>query len=490
MADYSLNELKQWNERVEELVHKEKLNCYEQEFELVSYEEMTAYEAYSGMPSHYPHWSYGKAYERIRTFNKYNISGLPYEMVINSNPCIAYLMKDNSLLLQIMTMAHVYGHNDFFKNNRLFAVGTDANYTVEIFKNHAARIREYISDPSIGYTRVERVLNAAHALRYQCARTIGARRLEYEETKRRLFEQSYLMDKGKVAGSITGGSASDSSNTDKSTGGSRIERDRTESQWLDSERAEEGMKRIPPEPEEDILFFLVNYAKLSDWEKDIIDIVRDETLYFIPQIETKIMNEGWASYWHYTLLSKLNMPQQLHFEFLRRHNQVVKPFEGRLNPYYLGFKIFQDIQQRNPGDCDKIFEVREIERDESFIRRYLTKELCSELKLYEYVKEGNEYVVTEIADDEGWNKIRDTIASGSGLGGVPVIRITDWNQKDNTLLLEHLYDGRELEMRYTNETLKHLVDLWDGRVMLNTQTDGKKKTILCDEQKRVVQINT
>lgn len=498
MADYSMNELKQWNERIEELIHQEKLHCYEQEFELVSYEEMTAYEAYSGMPSHYPHWSFGKAYERIRTFNKYNVSGLPYEMVINSNPCIAYLMKDNSLLLQIMTMAHVYAHNDFFRNNRLFAEGTNAGYTVEMFKNHAARIREYISDPSIGYARVERVLNAAHALRYQCARTIGARRLGYEETKRRLFEQSCRADKEKAAGimagtgSTCGNNAGGCNNTGggSSAYGGSTGKAGTKSQWLDIERVEQGLKRIPPEPEEDVLFFLVNYAKLSDWEKDVIDIVREETLYFIPQIETKIMNEGWASYWHYTLLSKLKLPQQLHFEFLRRHNQVVKPFEGRINPYFLGVKIFEDIRQKNPNEPNKIFEVREIERDESFIRRYLTKELCCELKLYEYVKEGNEYIVTEIADDEGWDKIRDTIASNTGLGGAPVIRITDWNQKDNTLLLEHIYDGRELEMQHTNETLKHLVDLWEGRVMLNTQVEGKKKTILCDEQKSIVQINT
>lgn len=471
MADYSLNELKQWNERIEELVHGEKLHCYEQEFELVSYEEMAAYEAYSGMPSHYPHWSFGKAYERIRTFNRYNITGLPYEMVINSDPCMAYLMKDNSLLLQILTMAHVYGHNDFFRNNRLFAAGTKAGYTVEMFKNHAARIREYISDPSIGYTRVERIINAAHALRYQCARTIGSRKLEYRETKKRLFDQSCRDEK-------------------KRSGGRWPDIEQPYNVWTDGEQLEQELKRIPPEPEEDLLFFLINYAKLSEWEKDVVGIVREETLYFIPQIETKTMNEGWASYWHYTLLSKLNLPQQLHFEFLRRHNQVVKPFEGRLNPYFLGFKIFDDIRQRNPNDSDKIFEVREIERDESFIRRYLTKELCSELKLYEYMKEGNEYIVTEIADEEGWVKIRDTIASGSGLGGIPVIRITDWNQKDNTLLLEHLFDGRELEMQYTNETLKHLVDLWEGKVMLNTQAEGKKKTILCDEQKRIVQINT
>lgn len=448
MADYSLSELKRWNERIEELVRAEKLNCYEQEFELVCYEEMTACEAYSGMPSRYPHWSFGKAYERIRTFNKYNITGLPYEMVINSNPCIAYLMKDNSLLLQILTMAHVYAHNDFFRNNRLFKLGTRAEYTVEMFKNNAARIREYTSDPSIGYARVEKVLNAAHALRYQCARTIGAKRLKYDEIEKHFCKQNY--------------------------------------------REEKELKSIPlpPEPEEDLLFFLGNYARLSDWEKDILNIVREETLYFVPQYETKIMNEGWASYWHYTLLSKLNLPQQLHFEFLKRHNQVVKPSVGRLNPYHLGFEIFKDIEKKNPGEPEKIFVVREIERDESFIRRYLTKELCSELKLYEYRKSGNEYVVTEIADDEGWDKIRNAIASGAGLGNVPVIRIIDWIQQDNTLLLEHVYDGRELDMLYAKETLKHLADLWDGKVMLNTQLDNKKITILCDEQKKILQLNT
>lgn len=471
MADYSLNELKQWNERIEELVRKERLNCYDQEFELISYEEMTAYEAYSGMPSHYPHWSYGKAYERIRTFNRYNISGLPYEMVINSNPCIAYLMKDNSLLLQILTMAHVYGHNDFFRNNRLFVSGSKAGYTVEIFKNHAARIREYISDPSIGYARVERIIDAAHALRYQCARTIGARKLEYDEIKKRLFDQNCKADK-------------------KRQENRWAYKNRQENGWTDFGRLEEELKRIPPEPEEDMLFFLLNYAKLSEWEKDVIDIVREETLYFIPQIETKIMNEGWASYWHYILLGKLNLPQQLHFEFLKRHNLVVKPSEGRINPYFLGFKIFEDIRRRSPDEPNKIFEAREIERDESFIRRYLTKELCSELNLYEYEKDGNEYIVTEIADEEGWMKIRDTIASGSGLGGIPVIRIIDWNQKDNTLLLEHLFDGRELDIQYANETLRYLADLWGAKVMLNTQADGKKMTLLCDEGKRVVQINT
>ena len=461
MADYSIKELQQWNSRIEELVHKEGLNCYEQEFELVSYEDMTGYEAYAGMPSHYPHWSYGKAYERIRTLNKYNLSGLPYEMVINSNPCIAYLMKDNSLLLQILTMAHAYGHNDFFKNNRFFRTVTRAEYTVELFKNHAVRIREYISDPAIGYAKVEKVLNAAHALRYQCARTTGANKLKAEEIKKRLQNSS--------------------SNA------------KSEFKLLEPPQhkhiEEPDLKRIPLEPEEDLLLFAVNYGRLEEWEKDVVNIVREETLYFTPQIETKIMNEGWASYWHYFMLNNIGLPQQLHFEFLRRHNQVVKAHEERINPYYLGFKIFEDVFRKNEANPEKIFEVREIERDESFIRRYLTQELCCELKLYEYKKDGNEYIVSEVADKEGWHKIRNTLASSAGTGRIPLIQVTDMMLKENTLLLEHIYDGRELEINYAIETLKHFVDLWEGRVILNTVVEGRKRSVICDDQKKTVLVD-
>lgn len=461
MSEYSIKELEIWNRRIEEIVSEAGLNCYEQEFELVSYEEMTAYEAYNGMPSHYPHWSFGKAYERIRTLNKYNLSGLPYEMVINSDPCIAYLMKDNSLLLQIMTMAHVYGHNDFFKCNRLFKTGTRASYTVEMFKNHARRVREYISDPSIGYEKVEKVLNAAHALRYQCSRTIGAKRLGYEEIKKR------IQDRNKVTTNEFPLLSPRPSHTE-----------------------EPDLRQLPLEPEEDILLFVCTYGRLEEWQKDILDIVREETLYFVPQIETKIMNEGWASFWHYNILCRLELPQKLHFEFLRRHNQVIRPYEGRINPYYLGFKIFSDLYEKHGHDLQRIFDVRELERDESFIRRYLTKELCIEMKLYEYQKEGSEYVVTEVADDEGWMRIRDTIAASAGFGGVPVVVVKEWNQKDNILMLEHIYDGRELELQYANETLKHLVDIWEGKVILNTTAEGKKRSIMCDEQKKIAVINS
>ena len=153
---------------------------------------------------------------------------------------------------------------------------------------------------------------------------------------------------------------------------------------------------------------------------------------------------------------------------------MIRPYEGRINPYFLGFKIFMNLYEKNDRKTDKVFEARAVERDETFIRRYLTKELCVEMKLYEYEKHGSEYVVSEVPDDKGWMKIRDTIASAAGFGSLPVVRVTDWNRKDNTLLLEHLYDGRELDLTYANETLKHFVDLWEGKVILNTVVEGKK----------------
>lgn len=461
MADYSLRELEEWNSRIEEIARSRGLDFYEQEFEIVNFEDMICYEAYTGMPSHYPHWSYGKAYERIKTLNRYNLTGIPYEMVINSNPCIAYLMKDNTLLLQILTIAHVYGHNDFFKNNRLFRSGTRSEQAVELFKNHADRVREYIAHPGIGYAKVEKILNAAHAIRYQTTRIPGEKKKSEEERRKDIIE--------------------------------RMQKPRSEYPLLEpAGRVDEPMpelKKIPPEPEEDLLYFISRHGKLEEWEKDILEIVREETMYFIPQIETKIMNEGWASYWHYEILNELKLPQGLHMEFLKRHNQVIRPMEGQLNPYYVGFKIFQDLARRYPDQPDKIFGVRQLERDESFIRRYLTQELCREMNLFEYRKMDSDYVISEISDEEGWKKIRDTIAMSAGMGSIPLIRVDEWDKRDNLLIMEHVYDGRELELTYANATLKHLVDLWDGPVMLHTVLDGKRKAILCDADKKITMKN-
>lgn len=448
LADYTMADLEYYNRLIEEAVREYGLDCYPQEFEICNYEDMLSYEAYSGMPSRYPHWSFGKSWERKKTFYRYNLTGLPYEMVINSNPCLAYLMKENSLLLQVLTIAHVYGHNDFFKNNRLFKDGTRAEYTTEVFKSHAKRLREYIADPSIGYTRVERILDAAHALRFQTRRITNEKHLSPEELKKRLMEAYY----------------------DPKPSEDRIlpmEKISPTPDW----------NQIPLEPEEDILLFLMRYARLSEWEKDIIKIVRDETLYFIPQIETKIMNEGWASFWHYKILNHLKLPQTMQLEFMKRHNQVIAPREGSLNPYHLGFEMWSKLD-RESEDKGRIFSIREQERDASFIRRYLDEELCQELNLFQYQKHGSNYLVTEVSDEPGWKKIRDTLVSNVGMNSVPVIKVIS---SENVLDMAQEQDGRELLLEYAQETLKYIARLWGRKVRLHIKVSGSYRQLEYEE---------
>ena len=451
---YNLNDLQEWNAKIEEKVKNFNLDYYPQEFEIIGYNEMIGYEAYVGMPSKYPHWSYGKAYEKNKTLYSLNLTGLPYEMVINSDPCLAYLMRENTLLLQILTMAHVYGHNDFFKNNRLFKEGTKAHYTLEMFKLDAEIIRGYVNDPNIGYAKVEKILDAAHALKFQIPRVVGVKELTQEEIKANLMREYNRKIEGKYI--------------------------------LDQDEEIElpDLSKIPLEPCDDVIGFIIKYGSLEEWEKTILKIVKRETEYFMPQIETKIMNEGWASYWHYTILNSLELPEGLHFEFLKRHNDVIAPVVGGLNPYYMGFKIFEDIERRYGKE--KLFEVRSLERDNSFIRKYLTQDLCEELNLFQYAKKSFEFVIEEVSDEEGWKTIRDTLSSTCGLGGIPYIRIIDLDRKDGSLTLEHVFDGRELELLYAKETLKYLFDLWGRKVILRTRSqEGKKIELVCDNDRKI-----
>ncbi|EEH96997.1 MULTISPECIES: SpoVR family protein [Clostridium] len=452
--EYNVSTLEKWNEVIEEKSRELGLKFYPQEFEIIGFNEMLGYEAYVGMPSKYPHWSYGKAYDKNKTLYSLNMTGLPYEMVINSDPCLAYLMRENTLLLQILTMAHVYGHNDFFANNRMFVEGTNAKGALEMFKLDAEIIRGYINDPSIGYERVEKILDAAHAIRYQIPRVVGVKELSSEEIKESLMADYY---------------------SKKENRGILDEND---------EIPFPDISKIPVEPCDDVLGFIIKYSSLEEWEKNILRIVKRETQYFMPQIETKIMNEGWASFWHYNILKELDLDDGLHFEFLKRHNDVVAPIVGGLNPYYIGFKVFQDIEKR--FGREKIFEVRKIERDSSFLRRYLTRELCEELNLFQYAKKSFEYVVEEVPDEVGWRQIRDYLADTCGVASIPYIRVTNLNRRDLTLTLEHFFDGRELEMSYAKETLKYVQDLWGRKVTLVTKTkEGKQIEIVCNEDRKI-----
>ena len=457
---YSIEDLEAWDERIQERAREFGLDCYPQQFEICDHNQMLSSMAYSGVPSHYPHWSYGKAYEKQKTLYDYGVSGLPYEMVINSNPALAYLMRDNTLLLQILTIAHVYGHNDFFKNNFTFKT-TRAEYTIDTFKAHGDRVRLYMEDPSIGLENVEKLLDAAHAVSLQCRRNLAIRKRTYEEERGVLLE----------------------STLPPADPFRSIHRKKTS--------PPPNLNKVPPAPDEDLLLFIRDHnPNLARWEKDILTIVHEEAQYFIPQIETKIMNEGWATYWHKKILDSLDLPQDLQLEFIVRHNQVVRPFENGLNPYHLGLAVWADIYRRNNQSAnpaentgeDKLFEVREADRDTSFLRRHLTEDLIRELNLFEYETKGDQKVVRNVADRNGWTQVKEALLKNVGMKTVPVIKVEDADfGHSHTLYLVHHHDGRDLQLEYAEKTLAYLSQLWHGEVVLETALDNKRYMLVYND---------
>ena len=468
MPNWELSELIEWDEKIRGKVEEFGLDCYPQEFELCDHTGMLGYMAYTGMPSHYPHWSYGKSYEKLKTLYDHGVSGLPYEMVINSNPAIAYLMRDNTLLLQILTCAHVYGHNDFLKNNFTYR-STRADYTIELFKAHALRVRKYVEDPSIGIDKVERILDAAHALQWQCRHNLAIRKLSPEEQVERVVESAQPRP--------------------------------DPFHKIHARRAftEPDLHKLPIEPEEDLLLFIRDYNPyLAQWEKDLLTIVDQQSKYFIPSMETKIMNEGWASYWHKRILESLDLPQSLRLEFIVRHNQVVRPIPGQINPYHLGLRIWEDLYRRhtNPtkeeierdgapvksGEA-KLFEAREVERDSSFIRRYLTYDLMREMDMFQWEARGDDLVISKVSDDEGWREVKEQLIRSVGSASIPVIKIEDADFGQNrTLYLKHYHDGRELQLEYAEKTLAYLNRLWGREVALETNLQGKRTLLGYNER--------
>lgn len=465
---WSIKDLEYWEAAIHERVQEFGLDCYPQEFEVCDANQMLSIMSYSGMPSHYPHWSYGKAFERQKTLYNYALSGLPYEMVINSNPCLAYLMRDNSLCLQITTIAHVYGHNDFFKRNFNFSF-TKAERVIEMFKAHAQRVRAYQETPSIGRRRVERILDAAHALSLQCRRNPAIRKLAPDEHRERILSRTLPKDDPYAP----------------------IHKKK------DVELPD--LSRYPLEPEEDLLAFIRDYnPRLESWERDLLSIVIETTNYFLPQIETKVINEGWASYWHRTIMNSLDLPQDIMMEFLVRHNQVVRPIPGDVNPYHVGLKIWDDIEKRysqmseadfrEKGESpktarEKMFEVRDVERDSSFLRRFLSEDLLREMDLFKYQRnEGDDIVVSAVADEEDWGQVKDTLITNIGMGRIPTIKVIDGDYGEKReLLLQHIYDGRELQLEYAQHTLRYVQQLWGRKTHLQTRIN-KEDLILSIDQ--------
>ena len=452
MAEWTVDELRGWDERIREQVAACGLDCYRQEFEICDHQAMLSYMAYHGMPAHYPHWSYGKSFEKTRTLYDYGVTGLPYELVINSDPCLAYLMDDNSLCLQIFTIAHVYGHNDFFKNNFTFTSQTDAKETIGAFKVRADRVRSYIEDPSIGDEPVERILDAAHALAFCVSRDAAMRQMR---------PPPRAADTARATARATG--------------------DPYALLHKREEQVDDDAETFPPEPVADILAFIRDHhPKLDDWQRDLLDIVDAETRYFVPQIETKIMNEGWASYWHHKILESLNLPHDVQLEFMVRHNQVVCPHPGSINPYHVGFVLWHKIAERHGEEA--IWAVRETDRDAAFLRRFLDAETMRELDLFSYAPKGDKLVVSEVADEEHWEAVKRKLITQVGTGNNPSIRITDADfNRRRELYLMHEHDGRDLQLGYAERTLQHLHTLWGRRVLLETKVNGKPTRLAYDE---------
>jgi stage V sporulation protein R len=334
-------------------------------------------------------------------------------------------------------------------------------------------VRHYVEDPSIGLEKVERILDAAHALSLQCRRNLSIRKQTEEEQKEAKLRDSKPPD------------------------------DPFQSVHRRKEWVSPDLAKIPVEPEEDILLFIRDHnPQLGEWEKDLLTIVHEQAQYFIPQIETKIMNEGWASFWHKRILEALDLPQSLKIEFLIRHTQVLSPIPGGLNPYHVGMKVWEDIERRwskpDPEEekeygpkkknaQEKLFEVREVERDSSFLRRYLTERLIRELNLFEYKSRGNEKVISRVADEDSWQAIKDTLIQNVGTGTIPVIKIEDADYGNaRCLYLKHSHDGRDLQLEYAEKTLQYLRQLWAREVTLETIINDKKSVLAFADDKLTI----
>ena len=398
MSEWSMDELQDWDRKICVLGKALDLDWYPIDYEICDYKEMIGHMAYTGLPTHYRHWSYGKSFDRIQTEYNLGMSGLPYEMIINSDPSISYLMTENPMSTHILTMAHCVGHSDFFKNNRMFAE-TGADTVIDRFKTAGKRVKKYMEDPNIGVDAVEKILDACHSIRFQVPRTPGIKRRSHKDLKKYYIR---LLQNDKTG-------------------------------FFDGF----NINKIPLEPDQNILRFIAEYDRsLSEWERDLIRIVEQESLYFIPQAYTKIMNEGWACMIHEKIVQALKLPDKYHISFLRLHNQVVRPHLGQVNPYHLGYKIFKYIEKHH--GFDECLRVREIHNDETFIKRYLNQELCQELNLFSFSfdKRASVNRVAEISDDMGWQTVRDDLIKNVGLNSIPVVLVKEL-QKDGTLVLEH-----------------------------------------------------
>ncbi|WP_332274650.1 SpoVR family protein [Bacillus velezensis] len=429
------------------------LDFYPMRYEICPAEIIYTFGAY-GMPTRFSHWSFGKQFHKMKLHYDLGLSKI-YELVINSNPCYAFLLDSNSLIQNKLIVAHVLAHCDFFKHNCRFQ-NTNRDM-VESMAAAAERIKHY--ERMYGIKEVESFLDAILAVQEHIDPSLVRPKLlwsvddeeeDEEETAPSPYDDLWGMDKPKQV------------------------------------KKKKGKKPFPPRPEKDILLFIEEHSReLEPWQRDILTMMREEMLYFWPQLETKIMNEGWASYWHQRIIRELDLTSDEAIEFAKLNAGVVQPSKTGINPYYLGLKIFEDIEERydNPTDemkktgvkpgsgREKMFEVREIESDISFIRNYLTKDLVMREDLYLFQKQGRDYKVI----DKEWKAVRDQLVNMRVNGGFPYLTVNDGDYlKNNELYIKHWYEGIELDLKYLEKVLPYLYQLWGRSVHIESVLEDRE----------------
>ncbi|MBD0382625.1 SpoVR family protein [Paenibacillus sedimenti] len=469
----STSEIQQLEYAIDEITEIAKgfgLDFYPMRYEICPAEIIYTFGAY-GMPTRYSHWSFGKNFHRMKTQYDFGLSKI-YELVINSDPCYAFLLDGNSLIQNKLIVAHVLAHCDFFKNNVRFSK-TNRNM-VESMSATAERIRLY--EIEYGAEEVEQFIDAVLAIQEHIDPVLT---LTYRQARKRQETHKATSPDAKSEAKY---GYEDLWGLDDRGKAASVEKEDT--------------KRFPAKPEKDILLFIEENAPyMEDWQRDILTMLRDEMLYFWPQLETKIMNEGWASYWHQRILREMDLNEEETIEYSKLNSSVVVPSRHSLNPYYLGLKIYEDIEKRwdNPTEEEirrhgrkpgegrrKIFEVREYESDTSFIRNYMNKPLVEELDLYVFEKKGPEWKIT----DKSWENIRDQLVYSRVNGGFPYIVVEDGDyQRSGELYLRHEFEGVELDLKYVEKTLPYIYRLWGKPIHMHTAVEDKPVLFSFDGKK-------
>lgn len=458
-------EVKELNEAIEKIwdiaTNKFGLDPFPVRFEIVPSSVMYEVGSYA-LPGRYSHWTFGKAYHRMKMMYDFGLSKI-YEVVINANPSYAFLLETNSPIQNKMVIAHVLGHVDFFKNNVYFSKTN--RRMVDEAAMHARRMAEY--EFKYGRKVVEEFLDAVLSIEEHIDPNF------FIKKQGRGLDNANAPERRKVEGRYDDLLSEDERGL-KEAGSNDADDDQ-------KNKTRQGL------PEKDLVYYVMkNSPTLEDWQRDVMSMLHQEMEYFVPQMQTKIMNEGWASIWHSRIMREMDLPTVDHLEFAELHAGVVSPHKGQLNPYYLGFKIFEDIEKRwnNPTveererlgrqpdhGREKMFEVRELDNDISFLRNYLTEELCEELDLFVFeLVDEEEWTITE----KRWEKVRDQLVANMTNFGFPYIEVVDGDYNGNReLYLMHRYEKVELDMKYARKTLEYMHKLWGRQVHLETVVDDE-----------------